>query len=268
MDDSGGIGGLFASAEPDEAVAPPPHGTAVFPAGGPPPQPMAAQGRLLDQRMVEQAPPGQGGSRKPFLLIGAALVVVVLVVLGAIVFFGRTGGGTAAAGHTSSASASPTAQLKPGTVQEVDGVAFTVQATKVDDTCVGHAYGAVGDFFNATNCLGLSRALYSTQLDGKPVVVAVSRVRMPDAASAAALKALADRDGTGNVSDLLREGVTYNGAPQQMVDTQYDSAPPKDNIVTIAVTSWVAGRAGGSSAPLKALANSGLTLNMPTPPGK
>jgi len=219
--------------------------------------------------MVEQRPPGQEvSSRKLFLLIGAGLLVVVLVVLGAIVLLGRPGGGNSAGGHSATASASSTPQLKPGTVQEVDGVAFTVQAVKVDDTCIGHAYGAVGDFFNATNCTGLSRALYSAQLDGKPVVVAVSAVRMPDAASAVALKALADRDGTGNVSDLLREGVTYPGAPQQLVDSQYYSAPVKDNVVTIAVTSWVAGRAAGTSAPLKAIASSGVTLKLPTPPGR
>lgn len=270
MEDSGGIGGLFASAGPDETTdSPAPQGTSVFPAGSPPPlQPMAAPPRLVDQRMVEHGQPGQAGSRKLFLLIGAAMVVVVLVVLGAIVLIGRGGGGHGAAGQGATASASPSPQLKPGTVQEVDGVAFTLQVVKVDDTCIGHAYGAVGDFFNATNCTGLSRALYSAQLDGKPLVVAVSKVRMPDAASATALKALADRDGTGNVSDLLREGVTYPGAPQQLVDSQYDSSPPKDDVVTIAVSSWVAGRASGSSAPLKALANSGLSLNLPAPPGK
>jgi len=268
MEDSGGIGGLFASSEPDEPPAgPPAHGTAVFPVGGPPPQPTAAPGRLLDQRMVEQRPSGQNSSRNRLLLVGAALLVVVLVVLGVIVLLGRTGGGNSTAAHSAGASASPTAQLRPGATQEVDGVSFTLQAVKVDDTCVGHAYGAVGDFFNATNCAGLSRALYTAQVDGKPAVLAVAEIRMPNASSATALRALADRDGTGNVNDLLREGVTYNGAPAQLLDSQYASAP-KGDIVTIVVSAWAAGRAAGSSAPLDAVASSGLTLNMPNPPGR
>ena len=52
------------------------------------------------------------------------------------------------------------------------------------------------------------------------------------------------------------------------MDSQYYSAPVKSNLVTIAVSSWVAGRASGSSAPLKAIATSGVMLDLPTPPGK
>ena len=45
------------------------------------------------------------------------------------------------------------------------------------------------------------------QLKGGKIVVSLSRARMPDVGTGRALQALADTDGTGNVNDLLREGV-------------------------------------------------------------
>ena len=95
---------------------------------------------------------------------------------------------------------------------------------QVDDTCVGHAYGDTATFFETTNCTGLSRALYSAQLDGGAVVVSVSRVRMPDTATARDLRGLTDRNGSGNVNDLLREGVSYSGGPAELSGAEYASA--------------------------------------------
>ena len=91
---------------------------------------------------------------------------------------------------------------------------FTLEAAEIDETCVGHAYGDTADFFADTDCTGLSRALYSAEVDGEPVVVSVTRVRLPDTATARDLRALTDRNGSGNVNDLLREGVRYTGAPR------------------------------------------------------
>jgi hypothetical protein len=149
-------------------------------------------------------------------------------------------------------------------VQEVKGVSYTLQTVQVDDTCAGHAYGAVADFFAATNCTGMSRALYSAEVDGAPVVVSVTRVRMPDTTTARDLRALADRNGSGNVSDLLREGVTYPGAPERLSSAEYASAVSGPT-VTIAESSWV--HAGGSSATVDKLATDGLELAVAPFPG-
>jgi hypothetical protein len=151
-------------------------------------------------------------------------------------------------------------------VQDVDGVRFTLQAVQADDTCVGHAYGQVADFFAATNCTGLSRALYSAEVDGAPVVVSVTRVRMPDTKTARDLRALADRNGSGNVSDLLREGVTYTGAPQKLSNAEYASAVSGPT-VTIVESAWVDPAAGGSSAGVDKLATDGLELAVAPFPG-
>jgi hypothetical protein len=193
---------------------------------------------------------------------------VALLALGGVLLFGRggsDGGGNSAPG--TSASSAPAAASGPqiGYQQQIDGVTYTLQAVDVAGTCRGHGYGKVGDSFDQTDCVGLARGLYSTEVDGRAVVAAVSHVRMPDSASARALKALADTSGTGNVSDLLREGAGYVGAPDALHDAEYASAV-SGSVVTIVETSWVDQAAGGTGTGLNKAATSGLVLSLPDPP--
>ena len=80
---------------------------------------------------------------------------------------------------------------------------------------------------------------------------------MPDVANAQALRALADTDGSGNVSDLLREGVRYDGGPKKQSKAEYASAQ-EGPTVTIVESSWT--RGAGTSSALDALASSALSL--------
>ena len=151
---------------------------------------------------------------------------------------------------------------KVGDVQTVSGVQYTVEAVEIDDTCLGHAYGDTADFFADNDCTGLSRALYSADIDGGPVVVAVSRVQLPDAATARDLRTLTDRNGSGNVSDLLREGVRYTGSPAELSGSEYASAL-SGPVVTIVESAWVNDDAAGGSAPVDQAADDGLALAVP-----
>ena len=85
------------------------------------------------------------------------------------------------------ATPTPAPQLQAGRVQQIAGLSFRLEAAQADASCAGHAYDQVSGFFQATDCTGLSRALYSTTVDGHPMVVAVSKVRMPAGASLALL---------------------------------------------------------------------------------
>ncbi|MEC3977477.1 hypothetical protein [Amycolatopsis sp. H20-H5] len=81
--------------------------------------------------------------------------------------------------------------------------------------CEGNSYGKTKDFFGQNQCSRVSRALYTTGSGAGKALVSVVLVTMPDPAGAAALKALTDRDGTGNVSDLVRDGAyKAAGAPK------------------------------------------------------
>jgi hypothetical protein len=54
-------------------------------------------------------------------------------------------------------------------------------------------------------CQSLVRALYTTESGGAKALVSVVLVGMPDSAKAKALKTLTEQDGTGNVTDLVRD---------------------------------------------------------------
>ncbi|WP_347059882.1 hypothetical protein ABC795_05380 [Blastococcus sp. HT6-30] len=269
-----GIGGLFGGAErdrhPDGGAAPPggPR-TAVLPAAPrsaePPARPplSPAWGATASGR-DDDAPPGR--RRWTAALVAGVVALVALVGVGAWLLLGGEAdqdvpgaGGTPAPGTAAPGPAE-------GDVRSVDGTEFTVEAVQVDDTCAGHAYGEVADFFAATDCVGMSRALYSTQVDGAPVVVSVSRVAMSDAAAARELRALTDRDGSGNVSDLLREGVTYDGGPAGLRSAEYASAVSGPT-VTVVESAWVDPATAGSLAAVDEIASDGLALPVPPPPG-
>jgi len=256
VDETDGIGGLFAHAEaatPAPPSLPPVPRTAVLPA-----QPNVRP---------EPAPPSSGG-RRTGLLIAVAVLVVALLALGGVLLLDRGGspdGGDTAGGSSGAAASSSASGPQLGFQQQVDGVAYTLQAVDVTDTCRGHGYGKVGESFDQADCVGLARGLYSAEVDGRAMIAAVSHVRMPDSASARALKALADTNNTGNVSDLLREGAGYVGAPDALHDAEYASAV-SGSVVTIVETSWVDQDAGGTSDALNSAASSGLVLQLPDPP--
>ena len=104
-----------------------------------------------------------------------------------------------------STSADPTDQQRSGQFT------FTpVEAAKPrrDSNCADHAYDQTKTFFQSTPCQQLTRALYTTATsDGRKVYTNISVVRMASSDEAAKLRELTDKDGTGNVNDLIREGI-------------------------------------------------------------
>jgi hypothetical protein len=166
-----------------------------------------------------------------------------------------------------SATAVPSAAGTPppaiGSTQTVHGRTFTLRAVKVDTSCAGHAYGQVAGYLTQTPCTGLSRALYSTEVGGHQLVLAVSHTRMPDASSAAQLKTWADSSGTGNVSDLLREGTTWAGGPTRLGSASEYASTLQGDVVTIVETAWVVPASGGTSDQLDTAAEDGVALPVP-----
>lgn len=81
-----------------------------------------------------------------------------------------------------------------------------------DDDCAEHAYGRIKQHLQSVPCDHLSQQLFVTVEDGRTVYASVSVVTMPDEEKAAQLRALTDEDGSGNVSDVVRDGaVTIDG---------------------------------------------------------
>lgn len=73
-----------------------------------------------------------------------------------------------------------------------------------DSDCAAHATGQTQAFLKTTPCLQLTRAFYTAKLpDGRIVYSSVSVVRMKTADEARSLRELTQKDGTGNVKDLV-----------------------------------------------------------------
>ncbi len=73
-----------------------------------------------------------------------------------------------------------------------------------DSDCAAHATSQTQAFLKTTPCLQLTRAFYTAKLpDGRIVYSSVSVVRMKTADEARRLRELTQKDGTGNVKDLV-----------------------------------------------------------------
>jgi hypothetical protein len=262
--DDGGLGGLFAPAQPEQERRDPawPPRASVFPDSVPqaavsPPVfwSQSAQGSTASAERER----GTGG--RTALLAVVAVLLVAVIAVGVVLFLRSqdTSAGGAGGASGSSAAHSGAPGPKVGDTQVVGGIEYTVEAVDLEDSCVGHAYGETAAFFAATDCTALSRALYSAVVDGAPVVVAVSRVQMPDTAAARSLQALTDRNGSGNVNDLLREGVRYTGSPAALSGAEYASAVSGTG-VTIVESAWVDKNSERTSARVDQVAEAALAL--------
>lgn len=118
---------------------------------------------------------------------------------------------------------------------------FTAAEGPVASTdCAAKSTDAVKQYFAAHPCQGLARALYTTTAGGAKALVSVALVTMPDAAEAGQLRTLADRDGTGNVSDLVRDGTAkISGAPALASGTY--ASRSSANKVTIVLSAFFDG---------------------------
>ncbi|MEJ2860468.1 hypothetical protein [Actinomycetospora flava] len=195
---------------------------------GPPPEPRPRTGSSGGgigalARAGRSARSGRYGRRAPEWVWGwrgltLAAVAAFLVALGLAFLVGRaaTGGDPPA---------------DPSATRVVDGVTYTRQVATTDVSCEGHAYNRAADFLRERGCLHLDRSLWSGNAEGQEVVVAVATVQLADTSTASAFRSLVDSNGTGNVSDLLREGRGYPGAPPALSGQGYASAQLGDRVV-------------------------------------
>ncbi|MDA3629522.1 hypothetical protein OU415_29125 [Saccharopolyspora sp. WRP15-2] len=178
-------------------------------------------------------------------LIAAAAVLVVLC--GALIAWWVVGGSTAAPHQPAAA------------VQRVDGVEFAQQVTDQEKTCAPHAFGDVQRWFEQRPCRNLTRAVFDTEVSGRPAAVSVTIVELPDEQAAGELRALADEPGTGGVTDLVAEGRGWPGGPESF-DNAAQVVQQSGNEVRIVQTIWRHRDSSPEDVGLRALAERGLRL--------
>lgn len=159
---------------------------------------------------------GKGGGSDPGGGSGQTALVVGVLILALGASGGATVGGAASSGlPTPEVSASGRGGTKVS-IKDSQAATFRlarrgveVDAEVTDDAanCAEHAYGQVQTFLEEQPCTALHRAQFEVRdRKGDVILVAISWVQMPDEASAIALHQLVDRDGTGNITELSREG--------------------------------------------------------------
>lgn len=82
-----------------------------------------------------------------------------------------------------------------------------LDSPQVDADCSEHAYDKTQQFFQEHPCERLTRSVFTTTVNGRKVYTSVAVVEFADPEPAGDLKELTASDGTGNVNDLVREGV-------------------------------------------------------------
>lgn len=119
---------------------------------------------------------------------------------------------------TGDGPSSPPGQDEPTAPSAIEAGEFrfdSVAEPQATKRCARVSYGEVRGWFRRHQCERVVRGLYATSKDGARAIVSIVVVTMPDFGEADQLKRLTDTSGTGNVSDLLRDGtVQIPGAPK------------------------------------------------------
>lgn len=144
----------------------------------------------------------------------------------------------------------------------ISGKSYVIKvwAEQSDPTCVEHAYGTpVINYLKAHPCGGLHRLLATTTVDGRAVGFAESRlgfVGSGDAVYDVASKfiQLVNKEGTGNIRDLLRDGRRLPSGPTAVPSPNAFSALGQDAGVIIDEIWYLHGPTPDNDPPLVQLA--------------
>lgn len=108
----------------------------------------------------------------------------------------------------------------------------------VSSNCAANSSGQVKKWFTDHPCQRLARALYNTAYGNDQVLVSVMVITTADAGQAQQLKTITDRDGTGNINDLLKDGTAHlPAAPKDLSEGKYASRV-NGNQVTIVLSEF------------------------------
>jgi hypothetical protein len=160
---------------------------------------------------------------------------------------GSIGGSSAAAPSSGSGSLSssthpiPSTPRKTVTVHAASGTNYLVKiwADVKDASCFDHAYGKpMVAFLIKHPCQGLERYLGTTTVNGNPVGFAESVTGFPGTAKDPYANSnefikLENSDGTGSISDLLREGYRLPAGPSSVPASEAFRVISQDNGVTV-----------------------------------
>jgi hypothetical protein len=142
------------------------------------------------------------------------------------------------------------------------GAAYQVKVWVTDQqtACAAHAYGApVIAFLQAHPCASVNRLLATTMVNGRGVELARETIAFQGDApqvytTASDFRALVEKDGTGNLEDLLRAGARFTGSTAQVADPDAFDAEAQDAVVTVLDAWYLSGPTPENDPPLEVMA--------------
>jgi hypothetical protein len=134
----------------------------------------------------------------------------------------------------------PSTPVRTVTVNTDDGVGYVVKIwwDVHNRTCFDHAYGSIVTFLTTHPCDGLERILATTTVNGRPVAFAESLTGFAGTPNnlygeAGRFIQLEEADGTGSLSDLLREGYRLPSGPTSVPAGEAFNVLGQDQGVTV-----------------------------------
>ncbi|SEF35395.1 hypothetical protein SAMN05421837_10841 [Amycolatopsis pretoriensis] len=171
----------------------------------------------------------------PLAAIGLLVALVVAAVAAA------TSGDDTASAPT---AGPPTAATQPPpqtTTPVAQSLQFSLRAADHDQRCASHAFGDAQASLQQTSCSGVRRASYAADVDGRAAAVTIGIVEFPDAAQAAAFKAVADTPGGGGVLDLAAETGKWGATPAPRFENAAYASKADGTSVRIVQAVWAPG---------------------------
>lgn len=114
----------------------------------------------------------------------------------------------------------PSAPLRTATVHAPDGATYVIKiwADVKNATCADHAYGPMVQFLTTHKCYSMERVLATTTVHGQAVGFNATSTGFPGTAAnpysgTEAFRAYVEKDGTGSINDLTREGYRLPTGP-------------------------------------------------------
>ncbi|MGH3437179.1 MAG: hypothetical protein ACRDRN_12010 [Sciscionella sp.] len=213
----------------------------------------AAAGPRLPSPATSAAPPIH--HRIPrWAPIGAVGVLVLLLGAGILVAQSAPGGG---AWDASEGARTTTFVPYPGLV--VDGHAFHPEASAQGTDCAAHAFGDLRSWLSEHPCVMLRQRAFATTVDGRNAAVDIAEIRFASTQLAKAFLAASAIPGGGGITDLVKEGHHWPGAPTTFSGAAY-RAKLHGRSVRITQAVWTDGPSRPGDPELYRIAEQASTL--------
>ena len=201
-------------------------------------------------------PVRRSGRPLRWLPVGAALLVALLMITGVVLAVTSSGGeadvdGTANRGVTAQANTSGIT---------VGGVGFAPKGDVRATDCATHAYGDLQVWLRNGRCSELIRLRFESTVDKQRAAVLVAVLRFSDPASATELRRVADKPGSGAVTDVSVEGTAWPDGGKPFFESAAYASGREGNSVKLVQAVWMDQQSSPDNPALKDLATKALQI--------